>query len=233
MKTSEIFKKEIGYIHNETLKEIVKITLDKAPKCIQTIPASSSKRYHPAYAVVVGEEKEGRTITTGGLANHIKAAVGIAHSMIETEIFGGLVYEDMWVFDKYFINTKETVKALSDIVYSALILHDCCKPDDTPKHATRFDHPLKGAELFANTAKEYINSHLSNEEEVFFLQHIIPRIKDCIASHMGQWNTVPYVKGVVLPKPKNSLEWFVHTCDYLASRKYLLFDFDVYNECKR
>ena len=47
---------------------------------------------------------------------------------------------------------------------------------------------------------------------------------------MGQWNTDRY-KNEIMPKPKKSIESFVHLCDYLASRKYLLFDFgaDYYN----
>ena len=43
-------------------------------------------------------------------------------------------------------------------------------------------------------------------------------IKRLVASHMGQWNTCDY-SSVVLPKPIEPDEEFVHLCDYLASQK--------------
>ena len=32
----------------------------------------------------------------------------------------------------------------------------------------------------------------------------------------------------IMPKPKGSMQSFVHLCDYLASRKALEFNFDVH-----
>ena len=57
-----------------------------------------------------------------------------------------------------------------------------------------------------------------NDEQMKFLY-------DCIATHMGQWNTARYSK-VELSKPKNKYQKFVHLCDYLASRKFLEMNFD-------
>lgn len=209
MKTSELFTKEIGYISDETLKKIVVDTLDASPECIQTIPASSSGKYHPVYS-----------LGDGGLVRHVRAAVGIAHSMIETDIFKNIALGVG--ADDY-----ETIMIYKDVAYAALILHDCMKPDDTPKHGTRFDHPLLAATLFKNTAKYVTNENMD------YMKVIIPLIHSCIASHMGEWNTAPYAKGVILPKPKLGIEEFVHMCDYLASRKFLLFDFDVYDKVER
>lgn len=210
MKTSELFTKEIGYISDETLKKIVVDTLDASPECIQTIPASSSGKYHPVYS-----------LGDGGLVRHVRAAVGIAHSMIETDIFKNIALGVG--ADDY-----ETIMIYKDVAYAALILHDCMKPDDTPKHGTRFDHPLLAAALFKNTAAKYVTN-----ENMDYMKVIIPLIHSCIASHMGSWNTTPYAKGIVLPKPKLRIEEFVHMCDYLASRKFLLFDFDVYDKVER
>lgn len=211
MKTSELFTKEIGYISDETLKKIVVDTLDASPECIQTIPASSSGKYHPVYS-----------LGDGGLVRHVRAAVGIAHSMIETDIFKNIALGVG--ADDY-----ETIMIYKDVAYAALILHDCMKPDDTPKHGTRFDHPLLAATLFKNTAAKYVTN-----ENMDYMKVIIPLIHSCIASHMGgEWNTAPYAKGVILPKPKLGIEEFVHMCDYLASRKFLLFDFDVYDKVER
>lgn len=209
MQTSKIFEREIEYITDETIRQIVRDTLDAAPECIQTIPASSSGKYHPSYS-----------LGDGGLMRHIKAAVGIAHSLIETNIFRNLLNISDWDY--------ETKILYQDVAYAALILHDCKKPDDTPKHGTVFNHPLLAAELFKETAKKYIT-----QDNMEYMKQIIPIIHNCIASHMGQWNTAPYAKGVVLPKPQKPIEHFVHLCDYLASRKFLIFDFNSYNNTKR
>lgn len=209
MKTSEHFKNELAYIQNNTLREIVAATLDASPECIVTIPASSSGRYHPTYSL--GE---------GGLMRHIKGAVGIAHCMIETEIF-----------DKIVTGKEDGSKLLAeqrnmyaDAAYAALILHDCCKPDNTAKHSTVFEHPVLAANLFKETAKKYIT-----QDNMQYMKMVVPMVHGAIASHMGQFNTAPYAKGIVLPKPKNGIEIFVHMADYLASRKFLTFEFDKYD----
>lgn len=51
-------------------------------------------------------------------------------------------------------------------------------------------------------------------------------IAKCIHSHMGQWNENNY-SSVILPKPQNPAEKYVHQCDYLASRKCLKFNFNI------
>lgn len=209
MKTSELFKKEISLIKNEHMRNIVANTLDASPECIQVIPASSSGRYHPEYS-----------LGDGGLSRHIKATVGIAYSMIESDVLKGLLEEEV---DSY--NT-----IYEDIVYASLILHDCCKPDDTPKHSTRFDHPLVAADLFKNTVMKYlleVGKDIS-ENDMDYVRETIPLVSKCIKSHMGKYTTAPYAKGIVLPKPNSNLEWFVHSCDLLSSKKYIGFDFDKY-----
>lgn len=212
MKTSELFKREIEFIKNKHLRIIVSNTLDAAPKCIQSIPASSSGKYHPEYSL--GE---------GGLVRHIKATVGFAYSMIESDVLKGLLDSEKLLgeYDENF----------EDVVYASLILHDCCKADDSDeKHKTKFDHPLIAAKLFASVAKEYIDTNDITDEDIKYLKVIIVSAYDAISCHMGKYTTAPYAKGVVLPKPNNSLEWFVHLCDLLSSRKYLEFNFDKYYE---
>lgn len=209
MKVSEHFKNELTYIQNDTLREIVAATLDESPECIVTIPASSSGRYHPTYSL--GE---------GGLMRHIKGAVGIAHCMIETEIFDKIVTGK----DDGSKLLMEQRNMYADAVYAALILHDCCKPDNTEKHSTRFDHPVLAANLFKEIAKKYIT-----QDNMQYMKNVVPMVHSAIASHMGQWNTAPYARGIVLPKPKNGIDVFVHMCDYLGSRKFLTFEFDKYD----
>lgn len=202
MKTSDLFKKEIEYIVNPVIQNIVREMLDTVPKYFQTIPASSSGKYHPEYA-------QGK----GGLVRHTKAAVGIAKSMIDTDIFKHLMFEFKSV-------REEVVCTFKDSAYAALILHDSCKGDDTERHQTRFDHPLLAANTFKEIARKYIT-----DDNVEYMKIIIPLIFKGISTHMGQWSTAPYAKGVILPEPQTNFELFVHMCDYLASRKCLEYQF--------
>lgn len=217
MSIHEHYADEIALISNPDLRAIVEDTLDASPECIVEIPASSSGRYHPNYSL--GE---------GGLMRHTKAAVGIAKCMIETEIFKNRVIDELDQVFKQDLPPEEVLGAYADAVYAALILHDCKKPDDTEKHSTRFDHPLLAAKLFRDCAVPHVNR--ANRG---YMKVVVPMVYGAIASHMGEWNTAPYAKGIVLPKPVTPVEHFVHMCDYLASRKFLEFNFDVYNKVKR
>lgn len=211
MSVSEYFSKELDYIVDPLIRQIVAETLDKSPECIVHIPASSTGKFHPAYSL--GE---------GGLMRHVKAAVGIAHSLIETEIFQNMVFQNM-LWD------AQLLRLYKDCAYAALIIHDCMKPDvDVPEHWTRFDHPILAAELFKETAREHIT-----KDNMEYMKQVVPLVYKAVASHMGQWNTSSKSGGLVLPKPKTGLQHFVHLCDYLASRKYLAFDFDIYCEVAR
>lgn len=219
-----MFIKELGYIENPALKEITTNVLDSSPECIKIIPASASGKYHPSYSL--GE---------GGLVRHIKAAVGIAHTMIETDIFSNIVCGNDY-FNKMKNDADFILETYKDCAYVALILHDSFKAfDNDPKHKTVFEHPLVAARMFKSKVKEYVveNKYKLSDTDKKVIRLSVVLIYNAIASHMGQWNTAKYAKGVVLPKPESRLDTFVHLCDYLASRKYLIFDFDVYNEVDR
>lgn len=212
MITSELFKEEINYIKNDTLRNIVVSTLNNAPECIQTIPASSSGKYHPFADLGVG-----------GLVRHTKAVVGVANCLIGCDIFRELVFG----VDTY--PNKEAINMYADIAYASLILHDCYKAkDEDEKHKTLFDHPLLASELFIRISKQYLLTEVPFAEDVEYMKKVIPLIKGCIASHMGEWNSAVYAKGIVLPKPSSGIEVFCHMCDYIASRKYIDFNFEKY-----
>ena len=106
--------------------------------------------------------------------------------------------------------TKETLQ------FSALF-HDCCKcgTDENSIGHTSHEHPLI-ASRFLST-KYYEFSTRTNKKVN------INAICSCIESHMGKWNTSKY-SDVVLPTPKDWREILVHQADYIASRKYCLFD---------
>ncbi len=111
---SDVFKKELNYINNEDIKkDIIKI-LEMLPDYFYEIPASSSGKYHPDYA-----------LGNGGLVRHTKAAVRIAQELLKNNTIG----------DTF----KDREK---DLIIFSLLLHDGLKGGLTKEEHTVFDHPL-------------------------------------------------------------------------------------------
>lgn len=135
----------------------------------------------------------------GGLIRHSRAAVKIAHELLGLEMFG-----------KYTEDER-------DLMLTALILHDGFKHgrSETAGKYTVAEHPVVCADWIRETDKL---TEIIKPEQVEFLC-------GCIASHMGSWNTDYRTKKEILPKPKTAAQKLVHMADYLASRKYLIFDF--------
>lgn len=108
-------------------------------------------------------------------------------------------------YDKLFSNT------VKDYIRAALILHDCCKSGiNFEKEFTCHEHPLLACKLIEDTL-----GHCEYTDAVCNL----------IKTHMGQWTKRRESK-IELPKPETNVQMFVHTCDYLASRKFLEITFD-------
>ena len=198
-KNTETFARELGYIKNDRVRDFVGYVLDRLPDYFRHIAASSSGKYHPAY-----------TLGEMGLIRHTKAAVAIAQDLFTAEIYD-FTQNDM------------------DIVTSALILHDGLKRGMYEDH-TAFDHPLLMENFIYEKYEEYIKENnlenINNMTDLIFGENI-HAIAGAVASHMGKWTTSKY-SDVVLPRPKTDIQKCVHLCDYLASRKHLIFDFDVY-----
>lgn len=133
----------------------------------------------------------------GGLVRHTKAAVRIAYELLNDPSIG----------DKYTSDEK-------DLMYMALILHDGLKYGDPKEKYTRFDHPI----LISNYIEKSKNKLKLTEDQINF-------VKSVISTHMGIW-TKDYNGNEILEKPKTKYQNFVHMCDYLASRKVILFKFD-------
>lgn len=72
MNKQEVFKTELCYIKDENIRESLSLMIDKIPDYFFTIPASSTGKYHPVYA-----------LGDGGLVRHTKVAIRMAH-----ELFG-------------------------------------------------------------------------------------------------------------------------------------------------
>lgn len=168
----------INHIKSKDIKLQLFLAFNKVPEYFYQIPASSTGKYHPAYAT--GE---------GGLLRHTIAASRIACDLVDLEMYG--------------LTDDE-----KDYVICALLLHDTFKSGATHSKYTLHNHPILAAQhVRANCSREFANN-------------VCPLIE----SHMGQWNTCKWDK-TVLPKPETKLQQIVHLCDYLASRKYLTFEF--------
>jgi hypothetical protein len=157
----------------------------------------------PDYFFQVGASSTGKyhpsyALGDGGLVRHTKAAVRIAIELFRVESF------------KYTDDEK-------DMIITALILHDGAKSGIIQQKYTITEHPLEIVKYIKNN--DDINKILEESQ--------LQVITDCIESHMGQWNYDYKYKKAVLPKPKKGINFFVHLCDYLASRKCLEFNFDA------
>jgi hypothetical protein len=116
----ELFFKELGFIQNPNIKKFVETALTIVPDYFYEIPASSSGRYHPSYAL--GE---------GGLVRHTKAAVRIMHEILQLEM---MRYTDIE----------------KDMMIAALILHDTYKSGLNHAKFTVTEHPIIAAEQLSN-----------------------------------------------------------------------------------
>lgn len=135
------FEKELETFETPEVKAACqKVLLSVNPKFYQ-VPASSTGKYHPEYAL--GE---------GGLYRHTQAAVGIANALLVLEMFQ----------EKFDATNR-------DYIRMALILHDTCKSGkDWDNKYTRFDHPVQAAKFvkdilqneIGDTVSELVSSHM-------------------------------------------------------------------------
>lgn len=135
MNKTELFMTEINYIKNDNYKEDLKYLIENLPDYFFEIPASSTGKYHPEYAL--GE---------GGLLRHTKVVARLAYELLSNPTIG----------NKY---TKEE----RDLMLIACILHDGFKSGKVKEKYTRFDHPLICAEYIREN-KEKLNMSDENVE---------------------------------------------------------------------
>ena len=165
----------------------------------------------PDYIWHVGASSTGKyhpaySLGEGGLMRHQIAVVRFLNFFFELEQY----------------NTKFTDREM-DLMRVAGWIHDGRKSGEQSDYErskfTRFDHPVQ----MANVVRSYDGKYLNHNELEF--------IAMCIESHMGQWST-DRKNSVVLPKPANVYQEFIHLADYLASRKDLTMAFDGYEQPK-
>jgi len=133
------FQREIGFIQDKEKQEFVREALALLPDYFFTIPASSTGKYHPSYAL--GE---------GGLVRHTKAAVIIFYDVANLEMFH--------------VTPEER-----DLGIVALILHDGLKNGIEQNTYTITKHPVLISNYlrenfpsfpFINEVCSYIETHM-------------------------------------------------------------------------
>jgi hypothetical protein len=141
----------------------------------------------------------------GGLIRHSKVAFRIGVELLNTKTFG----------DDFTADEK-------DLLLMSILVHDGLKMGKIEEKYTRFDHPV----LMADYISEIKDKLTLSEDEIKFMH-------DAIISHMGEWNTSQYSK-TILPTPETKYQKFVHLCDFIASRKFLDFNFkdNVLTDCE-
>ena len=194
MKKVGVFIGELDMIQDEMLRDFAEYCLVRLPEYFFTVPASSTGKFHPSY-----------TLGEGGLVRHTKAAVKIANDLLNLE------------------QNKELAEYRDEIIF-ALIFHDSIKKGNANSKYTVTEHPILAADFIEDCLKKYedaIYHSIMNAEDYLSFTSQVKIIQNLIRSHMGQWNSDYRTKKEILPKPSSEVEKFVHTCDYLASRKYL------------
>lgn len=106
----------------------------------------------------------------------------------------------------------EGLSEKKDVIIAALLLHDGLKHGEEYSKYVKAEHPVLATNFIMN---ELGSTPLAYE------------ISDLVITHMGQWNTKFNSSQEIMPKPSTKPQSFVHMCDYLASRKFLEFNFEV------
>lgn len=119
----KIFEKELTLIKNDQVRNFTEKTLELLPDYFFTIPASTSRKYHPQFAA--GD---------GGLVRHTQAAVRLAYEWFRLEMFN------------HFSDIEK------DLILSSLLLHDGMKAGTIGLHTTS-NHPLLMGKLIRENSE--------------------------------------------------------------------------------
>ena len=114
MNIEAMFDKEISYIKDNQIKSAMVKLLNILPEYWFEVPASSTGKYHPEYA-----------LGNGGLLRHSKAAMRIGYELLSDPSIG----------EKYTDHEK-------DLMLISLLVHDGLKSGNPKEKYTRFDHPI-------------------------------------------------------------------------------------------
>ncbi|AUN03430.1 hypothetical protein RSJ19_11065 [Clostridium botulinum] len=192
------FRQELESVNYKPLKIFAEWCLNQLPNYFYEVAASSTGKYHPAYAL--GE---------GGLVRHTIAAVRIAEELFKCETIQEFEFRE------------------KNIIRVALLLHDGVKHGLDGSQYTVATHPLEVVKYLEDVYFDVPEETLPDEVIEVMECDLWDDIANCIKSHMGQWNTDYKTCEEILPKPQTEMQKFTHLCDYLASRKMLEVNFNV------
>ena len=126
MQKEEYFLKELTYLKLPKYKENAKILLNFLPDYFFHMPASSTGKYHPSYA-----------LGDGGLLRHTKVVVRLGKELLDNHSIGDIF-------------TPEE----KDLLLLAMMLHDGVKSGIPQEQYCRFDHPLLASKLIRDHKEE-------------------------------------------------------------------------------
>ena len=153
-----VFKRELSYIKDLEIRTLTEDLIGTIPNYFFEIPASSTGKYHPDYA-----------LGKGGLVRHTKAACLFANIL-------------------RIPNPLQLSERMLDCAIAALIMHDTRKSgisDEAKSQYTRFDHPILAANA-VKTHVNFDKNVLSVDDMAKCIQFILDTIARGIESHMGQ-----------------------------------------------
>lgn len=116
---NEYFIKELFYIKNPRIRESANTLVNLLPEYFYHIPASSTGKYHPKYA-----------LGDGGLLRHTKVVVRIGYELLNNNSIGHSFTSDE-----------------KDLMLLGMMLHDGLKSGLVQEKYTRYDHPLLVAQF--------------------------------------------------------------------------------------
>lgn len=132
------------------------------------------------------------------------------HNVTQCQPGGQILHELMvasvmnYILGLEYIQDKFPKKQQRDCMRIAAIMHDCCKTNGG--QYTVHEHPILGGKFVEECEVEH--------DIDIKLKKYINRL---IQSHSGQWVDSKR-SSLILPKPENDAQFFVHLCDYFSSR---------------
>lgn len=140
----------------------------------------------------------------GGLIRHVKSVFWVSEELLAHPTY-----------------TKFS-ESHKDLIRSAILLHDMAKQGlNSNSTRTVTEHPLLVKEGL-NPCEDMAEVEGVNMDEVKSKWDVICSL---IETHMGPWTTDRETGKEVLSPPTSPDQWFVHLCDYIASRKIIEVDF--------
>lgn len=107
------FNNELEYIKSEDIKHFAEVALNNLPDYFYEVSASSTNKYHPAYA-----------LGNGGLVRHTKAATRFANHLLQLEQ-----------------NQNTFTERERDLIVVSIVLHDGWKHGNAGSTFTTHEHP--------------------------------------------------------------------------------------------